>query len=192
MFQLGKNTAKWYTENDTLFKVNIKNNKYLVHKNFRQISFKPYYDIDLCDDPNFFVTQKMSEADVPLSGLVNSKEEPVIPNEYSGVKLNPSDSLIMLCGAGVRLNSEDHVFDYSGKKIQSYHHHIDLATKHFIVFKVFEPKEHFIIYNIETKEEKELIADEIKYHEHDNALIRIKNIWWVLNLKTGEKTELKK
>ena len=192
VFLLGKSTFKQYTENDTVFKVSVKNKKYLVRKNFKQLTFGNYHDIDLCDDPNFYVTQVLNEADVPLFGLTNTKGETIIAHEYSGIKLNPFDSLIMVCGASTRNNSEDYVFDYTGKKISSHRHHIDLATKKHILFKVFEPKEHYLEHNTETKEEKELVADEVKFYKTEEILIRIKNTWYLYNLATKEKTEFKK
>jgi len=191
VFQLTKSTVNQYTENDTLFKVKVNKYMYLVSKSFKQLSFKPYYDIELCDDPGFYIAQGLNEADVPMYGLVTNKEETIIPFEYSGIKLNPIDSLVMVCGTGYGAGTEDYVFDYSGKKLQSYRHHVDLATKEYIILKSFEPKEHFISYCIETKEEKELIADEVKFYSRDFILLRIKAGWWVYNLKTQEKTELK-
>lgn len=191
VFVLAKNTFKQYTENDTLFKVSVKNKKYLIRKNFKQLTYGNYYDIDLCDDPNFYVTQVLNEADVPLFGLTNTKGETLIAHEYSGIKLNPYDSLIMVCGASTPNNSEDYVFDYSGEKIGSHRHHIDLATKKYILFKVFEPKEHYLEHNVETKEEKELVADEVKFYKTEEILIRIKNTWYLYNLITKEKTVFK-
>ena len=192
VFLFGKNTVQQYNENDTLFKVSYKNNKYLVKKDFTQLTFKEYYDIDLCDDPNYYVTQVMSEADVPLFGMVSTKEEQIIPNEFSGIKLNPVDSLVMVCEAGVRNSSEDYVYNYEGKRLRSFKHHIDLATKEFIVFKVFEPKEHFVIYKVSTAEENDLEADEVRFYNKSCILIRLKNTWWVYNPSSREKSELKK
>lgn len=191
VFQLAKSTVKHYNENDTLFKVKVKKYMYLVNKNFKQLSFKPYYDIELCDDPGFYVAQGLNEVDVPMYGLVTNKEEPIIPFDYSGIKLNPADSLVMVCGTGYGAGTEDYVFNYKGKKLMSYHHHIDMATKDYIVFKAFEPKERFFSYCIETKEEKEIVADEIKYYNGNVIRLRIKTTWWLYNLKTQEKTELK-
>jgi hypothetical protein len=191
VFQLTKSSVKHYNENDTLFKVKVKKHMYLISKSFKQLSFKPYYDIELCDDPGFYVAQGLNEVDVPMYGLITNKEETIISFEYSGIKLNPIDSLVMVCGTGYGAGTEDYVFDYKGKKLRSFRHHIDLATKEYIVFKAFEPKEHFFSYCIATKEEKELIADEIKFYNRSSILLRLKTTWWVYNLKTQEKTELK-
>ncbi|HQQ93894.1 MAG TPA: hypothetical protein PLQ93_05030 [Bacteroidia bacterium] len=192
VFLMGKNSVKYYTENDSLFKVSRKNLKYLVRKDFNQLSFGEYYDIDLADDPNYYVSQVMSEADVPLFGLITRKEDMVIPNDYSGIRMNPIDSLVMVCGAGIRAGSEDYVFSYEGKQLQAFRHHIDLATKQFIVFKLFEPKEHFVLHNRETNEEWELEADEVKYYQTPYILIRQKNEWFLYNPLKKEKSELKK
>lgn len=184
VFVLEKNTFANYTTNDTLFKVKAKNHMYLVSKNFKQLSYKPYVDIDLCDEPGFYVAQDLNEVDVPMHGLINSKEDIIIPFKYSGVKVNPDDSLVMVCGTGYGAGAEDYVFDYSGKKINSNRHHIDLATKNYIVLKLFDPIEKFIIYCNESKEETELLADETKYYSGDKILIRIKTEWYIYDLKT--------
>jgi len=187
VFVLEKNTVPNYNYNDTLFKVKAKNHMYLVNKNFKQLSYKPYVDIDVCDEPGFYVAQDLNDVDVPMYGLVNVKEKLIIPFNYSGIKVNPSDSLVMVCGTGYGAGAEDYVFNYDGKKINSHRHHIDLATKNYIVLKLFEPVEKYMCYSIETKEEYELVADEVNYFEGDEIRIRIKSEWYIYNLKTKEK-----
>jgi hypothetical protein len=191
VFQLTKNSIKHYTENENIFKVKFKNTMYLINKEFKQLSFKPYFDIDLCDDPGFYVAQGLNDADVPMFGLITVKEEVIIPFNYSGIKINPADSLVMVCGTGYGAGSEDYVFDYRGKKLQSYRHHIDLATKEYIVFKVFEPQEQYVSLCIATKEEKKIQADEIKYYVGNTIRLKLGTGWWLYNLESGEKSELK-
>lgn len=191
VFQLGKNSVQQYTEDDSVFKVKVKNRMYLVHKSFKQLTFKNYTEINLCDEPGFYVAQGLNEVDVPMYGLITTREEMIIPFQYSGIKVNPSDSLIMVCGTGYGAGTEDYVFDYKGKRLQTYKHHVDLATKEFIVFKVFEPREQFLCYHIETKEEKPLEAEEIRFYKENSVRMRTGSTWWIYNLKTGEKTELK-
>lgn len=187
VFQLLKQTVKDYTANDSVFKVSCRNKKYLVRKNFRQLTFKPYIDIDLCDDPGFYVAQDLNDADVPMYGLINRREELIIPFQYAGLRLNPSDSLVMVCGTGYGAGAEDFVFDYSGKKKFTYRHHIELATKDYILFKIFEPKEHFIVYELAKKQENGLEADEVLYYKGKEIRMRIRNDWWLYNLENGEK-----
>jgi catabolite regulation protein CreA len=129
----------------------------------------------------------MDESETVLSGLVDVREKEVTPCLYSHIRINPVDSLIMCCSAGVRENSDDDIFNYEGKKIGSYRRHVEMATKKFIIHRIFEPKEHFLIYNIETKTEKNLQASEVHFFENDEILIRIKDDWYVYDLLTDHK-----
>lgn len=187
VFQLLKQSVKDYTSNDSVFKVSYRNKKYLVRKDFKQLTFKPWMDIDLSDDPGFYVAQDLNEVDVPMYGLLNRREEQIIPFQYAGLRLNPSDSLVMVCGSGYGAGAEDYVFDYSGKKKFTFRHHIELATKDYIIFKIFEPKEHFIIYELANKQENGLEADEVLYYKGKEIRMRLRNEWWLYNLENGEK-----
>jgi hypothetical protein len=91
----------------------------------------------------------------------------------------------------VRINADDEVFDYNGKKIIGTHRHIDLATKHFLIHKIYEPKEYYIFYNISTKEEKIIHADEVKLFEHDEILLREKKDWYLYDLNSNTKKSYK-
>lgn len=191
VFSFGKTTLKQFRNNTPVFVAGVKGKKYLVDKDFRQLTFKGYHDINPCADPGFYVTQFMNEGDVILTGLVNSREEEVIPHQYSNIKINPNDSVIIACSAGVRSNADDDIFDYAGKKKEGSHRHIDMATRNFLIHQIFEPKDYFIIYNIKTKEEKNLNADEVQFFEHDEILIRIKHDWFVYDMNTHQRKPFK-
>lgn len=187
VFPLSKTTVKQYSDNSPFFTVTSKNKKYILYKNFQQLTFRGYYDISLSPDPKFYYTSFINEGDIVLAGLTNEREEEVIPHQYSTIKITTSDSLIVACSAGVRRNAEDEVFDYEGKRVLGTMRHIDLATKHFLIHKFFEPKEYYLIYNISNKEEKKLIADEIGFYQHDEILIRLKDEWYIYDLITNQK-----
>lgn len=191
VFSLTKNTVIQFIENPDYFVVGVKNKKHLIDRNFKQITFRGYYDINFCADPNFLVTKISNDGVTVYTGLLNFKEEQIIPYQYSEIKINPIDSLIIGCSAGIRTSTEDDVFDYTGKKIGVYRKHVDMATKNFVIHKLFEPKEYYIVYNIQTKEEKNLNADEIRVHKNDELMIRIKNNWFIYNMINGEKTSYK-
>jgi hypothetical protein len=91
----------------------------------------------------------------------------------------------------VRPNADDDIYDYSGKRIESYHRHVELATRNFIIHKLFEPKEHYVIYNIKSREEIKLAADEVQHGIHDEILVRIKNDWYLYDLNTNTKKPTK-
>lgn len=189
VFSLGKNTVAQYTENSGVFVASAKGKRFLIDKNFNQLTLKGYHDISTSVDPNFYIVQQTNEAEEVRTGLIDVKENEIIPYAYASIKINPVDSLIVGCTAGLGGSGEDDVYDYSGKKKDSYHRHVELATKHFVIQKVFEPKEHYILYNVKTKEEKPLNASEIHFFEQDQILAKIKGDWYVYDLLTNEKTE---
>lgn len=191
VFSFNKNTILQYCGNSFYFTAGTKSKKFLVDKDFRQITFRGYYDIQRCEERKFYIAQVMNEAEMVVTGVLNEREEVLIPYDYTSVKLNTSDSLIVACSAGLRLKTEDDVYNYEGKKLISSHRHVDLATKNFLVNRIFEPKEYYIVYNIRTHEEKTLYADEVAWYKGDEILIRTKRDWFIYNLASGEKRPFK-
>jgi len=189
VFGLNKNTVEQYRENPEAFTVSSNNKKYLVDKNLKQLTFKPYHNIKRSIDPNFYNIEVSEENNVVYAGLIDKNEKEIIPHQFSSIKINPVDSLIYGCRAGLVDNYYDDVFDYSGKKIESYHKHVELPVKNYIIHKVYEPKESYLIYNIKSKQELPLKADEVHFYEQDQLLIRIKNDWYVYDLLTNTKKE---
>ncbi len=190
VFSLSKNSVKELYEEKNYFIVTTKNKKYLINKNFNQLTFKGYTTISLCTNPNFLIVEQKQDGGELLSGLINLKEEIIIDYNYSGIKVNTIDSLIVGCSAGVRVGADDDVYDYSGKKVGNYKRHIDIATKKFIIHKIFEPNEYYIVYNIETKQDVVLNASEIKLHNAYEILIKLRSEWFIYNLTTNEKKSL--
>lgn len=190
VFAYTKHSLKQYIGNSPFFVVSTKDKKKnLLTKSFKQLTFNGYYDINPSPDPGFYFTHFMNEGDIILAGLVNDREEEIVPANYSTIKINTSDSLIIACSAGVRINADDEVFNYNGKKLLGTFRHLDFATKNFLIHKIFEPKEYYIFYNMASREEKTIMADEVKLLEHDTLLIRQKNDWYVYDLKTNQKTK---
>lgn len=185
-FSLYKNTYEQLNENILGFVVYINDKKYLIDTAFLQLTFEGYYNIKFSADPNFYIAELKDENENIFTGLINLQEKVIVPFNYSNIKLNTSDSLIITCTSGVGEIIEDVIFNYKGKKIIGFEQHIEMATKNYIIYKLFEPKDHFMIYNIKTKEEKNLKADEIKFYNRDDILIRINNNWCVYDLKTNK------
>ncbi|PBQ32547.1 hypothetical protein CNR22_12450 [Sphingobacteriaceae bacterium] len=190
VFALNKNVVKAYNDNRQYFTVTMKGKKNLVYKNFQQLTFKGYHEIGFAADKKFYQTSIINEGDIVLAGLMNEREEEIIPHRYSIIKMNTNDSLLVACSAGVRFNAEDEVFDYTGKKIIGTFRHIDMATRNFLIHKIFEPKEYYVLYNIKTKEEKTIHAEEIKFYDHDIILVHQKNDWYSYDLNTNIKTKI--
>jgi len=191
VFTLTKSMVRHYNTAHPFFSVSVKGRKHLVSRDFKQLTFKGYSEISLSPDPNYYIVQEQTDYGATLVRLIDLNEEQVIPFDYSSIRINPYDSLIICCSAGLRPNGSDDVFNYNGKKIDSYHRHVELATKHFIVHKLYEPKEYYIIYNISTKEEQNLSADEVLPSVHDEILIRLKNDWYLYDLNTHQKKPFK-
>ncbi len=192
VFTLGKTTIKQYNDDPNYFVVSSKNKKYLVNKNFEQQTFKGYTEVFITGEPKFFIAEIKNDAGMSYAGLINSEEELVVPFKYSGIKINPKDSLIVGCSAGVGNNGDDDIYDYTGKKINSSKRHIDMATKNFIIHKIFEPKEYYIAVNLKTKEETNFNAEDLVPFDKDDVLIKIKAEWYVYNLVTKQKKPYKK
>jgi hypothetical protein len=189
VFNLSKHAVELYNDNPHHFVASAKGKRFLIDKELNQLTFKGYYDISTSVDPNFYITKQMDENEVIHAGVIDTKENEVVPYLYTSIKINPVDSLIMGCTAGLTNASEDDIYLYSGKKRDSYHRHVELATKHYVIQKILEPKEHFVIYNCITKEEKNLQASEVHFFEQDQLLIKWKGDWYVYDLLTDQKTE---
>lgn len=192
VFSLGKTSVNQYNDNSKYFVISSKGKKYLADKDFNQSVFKGYNEIILTGEPNLIITEIKNDGGMVYAGLINLKEEQIIPYKYSGIKINPKDSLIVGCSAGVGNNGDDDIYDYSGKKISSSKRHIDMATKHFIIHKIFDPKEYYILINLKTKEETNFTADELIPSEKDEVLLRVKTEWFVFNLESKQRKPYKK
>jgi hypothetical protein len=192
VFSLGKNSVKQFNEDQKFFIVGSKSKKYLVNKDFSQVTFKGYHEIYPTTEPKLFITEIKNEAGIIYTGLINFNEEQLIPFNYSGIKVNNIDSLIICCSAGLGGSGEDDIYDYSGKKISSYRRHIDMATKNFVIHKIFEPKEYYILLNVKSKEETIFNAEEIVPFEKDEILMRVKSDWFIFNLETKGRKPYKK
>jgi len=188
IFSLHKNSVSQYLNNNNYMTVAVKNHKHLVYKNFTQITSKGYDEIYFSSEPEFLIAENKNEGNALLSGLINKKEEEIIPFVFSHIKVNSRDSLIIACTTGQGPNSEDDVFNYKGEKIAAYKKHIELATKEFIVHKIYSPKEYLIIYNIKTKEEKVEYAQEIYLYKEEELLMMNEGHWFLYDMKTHKKS----
>jgi hypothetical protein len=186
LFSYNKQSVRQFTENPSFFTVSAKNKKYLVDKEFKQVTFNGYYDISAAPEQGFLVAQS-NETGTALTGLINLREEPVIPYQYTDIRFNTIDSLIIACSAGVREGSEDDIYNYEGKKLSAHRRHVDMATKNFVIYKLYEPKERYIINNLATREETVLYAEELKAMGPDELLVRIKNDWFIYDMLTHQK-----
>jgi hypothetical protein len=192
IFSLHKYTPGNYMGNGNIMTVEVGNMKNLVDKDFKQITSKGYDEVYFSPDPAFIIAGRKNEGHTLLMGLVNLKEDEIIPLRYSGVKLNTKDSLIIACTAGLGSNSEDDIFNYEGKKLSSSHRHIELATKTYIVHRIFVPKEYLLIVNLKTKEERQEVAEEVRMHTDNEILMMNEGHWFTYDITTHKKKAYKK
>ncbi len=188
IFHLGKHTVSQFQNKNNYMTVAVKNQKHLIYKDFTQVTSKGYEDVYFSSEREFLVIEKRTEGNTILSGLINRKEEEVIPCIFSHVKVNSRDSLIIACTTGQGANSEDDIFNYKGEKIAAYKKHVEIATKDFIVHKIFSPREYLIVVNLKTKEEKIEYATEVFLYKGDDVLMMNEDHWFIYNVITHKKT----
>jgi hypothetical protein len=188
-FGLSKNALTELTNFGDYFVATYKNNKYLLAKNFNQLTFKEYTGIALSNHPNYLFIEEKTESGSTVLGIINKQEEVIVKPGYSNIKINTFDSLIIACSAGTSINGDDDVYNYLGKKMITFKRHIDMATKNYIVHKIFTPNTYYIILNLNTNEEKTLNAEEVKLYSSNHLLIRTNNDWFIYNLISNQKSK---
>jgi hypothetical protein len=187
VFSLGKSMVKNMNDSSHYFTVSQKGKKHFLTKDFEQLTFKGYYDVMLSKVPGFYLAWQMNEVETVFCGLIDKEEHVVVPFLYSDIRVNSIDSLIMACSAGVRESADDDIYDFSGKKAASYHRHVELATREFIIHKLVAVKDDYIIYDLAKAEEKPLHAEEVQPFSSHEILVRIKHEWYLYDMKTGQK-----
>jgi hypothetical protein len=156
--------------------------KYAVDNNFKQIIFTGYDEIIPLSIKDHYMVENKTTGASYLNGVVDKNEKMLIPMEYTHIKSNPFDTLFITCTAQIRINGQDDVYNLEGKKIYSYNRHVDNATKNFIIHKVFEPTEHYIILDLKSNKEKNIFAEDITYLGNDMVNIKIKGKYNKCNL----------
>ncbi len=181
-FNFNKNAVTAYTNNKNYIVVGSKDKKYVVDNKLKQITFTGYDEIIPLSIKDHFLVETKTPASSYLDGVIDINEKLIIPMEYAHIKSNPFDTLFIGCTAQIKLMGNDDVFDLTGKKIHAFNRHIDNATKNFIIHKVFEPREYFIIYDLNTKKEKTINAEDITYLGNDIVNIKIKGKYYKSSL----------
>lgn len=188
IFSLGRNAVKQYSHTGKVMTVSSKGLKHLVGKDFKQITFKGYYNIEEVEGAPFFRCETQSESEAVYSGVVSREERILVPFMYSSISVNTDDSLIIGCTAGFRGNDE--VYDYFGRKVAGSPRHIAQASRQVLIEKnPGEPRRYFVFHRA-TSRTTELEADEILLNQ-EKVEFRKKKSWYSLNAATGEKITIK-
>jgi len=181
-FNYNKNVFNYYTNNKDYIVVSARDKKYIVTNQFQQISFTGYDEIIPLSITNHFLIETKTVGSAYLNGVMDATEKIIVPMEYTHIKSNPFDTLFIGCTAQIRVNGEDDVLDITGKKVHTFHRHIDNATKNFIIHKIFEPHEYYVIYDLATKKERIVEAEDITYLGNDVVNIKYKGKFYKSSL----------
>jgi hypothetical protein len=191
VFSLTKAGVRQLNENSAYFTANQKGKKHLVTKNFRQLTHKGYEDVSVSPDPLFYLAWQKNEMETVFAGVIDTTEKVIVPFQYAVVKVNTEDSIILACSSGVRDNADDDLYNYRGKRIESARRHVEWATRNFLVHKLYEPREHLVIYNRATHQEKEIQAEEVQAHSADEILLKHGSEWFLYDMNKNLKKPYK-
>ena len=188
IFSLGRHAVSQYSHTGNVMAVSAKGVRNLVTKDFRQLTFKGYYNVEAVDGADFFRCERQSESEAVYCGIMTKEERQLVPFLYSSIAVNPADSLIIGCTAGFKGN--DDVYDFYGRKVAGSTRHIAEATRKVLVEKnPGEPGKYFVV-NRATGKVTETDADELVLRSGE-VVLRKKKTWYRLNPATGEKEILK-
>jgi hypothetical protein len=192
LFGINKNTVKQYQSSNNHFVATLAGKKYLVSKTFNVITPNPFNEIYFTQSKEFFITETKTENNAIFLGLINSENKLIIPSEYSGIKVNDKDSLIIACSSQSKVNGEDDVYNYQGKKVHSFRRHIEQATKKYIIYHIFEPNNYFVVLNRKTNEEKPINGQNLVFIKEDTFAVKNDGNWFYFDIVKNTKTPFEK
>lgn len=181
-FTYHKKAFDYYNQYKDYVVVSARDKKYVVDRQFKQITFAGYDEIIPCSIKGHFIVENKTSSVSYLNGVIDVNEKQVVPMEYTHIKSNPFDTLFIGCTAQIKITGNDDVLDIHGKKVQTFNRHIDNASKNFIIHRVFEPHEYYIILDLKTKKEKIVHAEDITYLGNDSVNIKIKGKYFKTSL----------
>jgi hypothetical protein len=181
-FSYHKKAFEYYSQYNNYLVVSARDKKYVVDQTFKQITFNGHDEIIPSSIKDHFIIENKTMGTSYLNGVISVAEKQVVPMEYTHIRSNPFDTLFIGCTAQIKLNGNDDVLDITGKKVHSFNRHIDNASKNFIIHRVFEPHEYYIILELKTRKEKIIHAEDITYLGDDNVNIKIKGKYFKTSL----------
>lgn len=181
-----------YLSASPVFKILYQQKVWLFNKHGKQLS-EGYDNIYAADtDGRFFMTETYSERDkevVRIKGLIDSSGRTIVNCEKKHIRINAADSIIYTCSAIFNRRLSDDVFDYRGKLIYSNKNHLEFAAKDLYIYKLYEPKEVFMVAN-NTKDLYGIEGQHIYDLKHKKMLIVDRDTWVFVNLQTGKKQKV--
>lgn len=189
---VNKQSPGLYLNNNSAYVAMIGEKKYLVSKNGGTISGHGYSNLQFTKLPIFYITfTKDPKNNQEYLGLINFQNKEIIPPIYSKISFNTFDSVIYCCTAGIKFNGSDDVYNYGGGKIHSSAKHIHFATKKFVVYRLFESENSFVVFNVITGKEKSFTADFMYYLKEDIVAL-LDGDWYFYNLVTDKRYPMDK
>jgi len=183
-----------YLNDEHEFKILFNNKVYLFNKNGKQLS-TGFDNIFKSDLDIFYVTELYTELSAEIlrsKGLIDTTGKTIIKCENKHVVINREDSVIYCCSAVFNRNVSDEVYDYKGNVIYTNKNHIEFSSKHIHVYKLYDPKEIYMISDDLKKDEFGIEGEHFYYLDHSKALIVNKENWILVNLQTGKKQKVNK
>jgi hypothetical protein len=157
-FSLTKNMIADYMSAKELFAVGYAGKKFLFNKSGKQVS-GAVDNLHNTNIPTLFTYEIKEKTGQSYWGLIDENGKQIIPAAYSRIVINPKDSIIVCCTAGLKTNGSDDLFSFSGQRKSSSARHIDYAYRNFTIYKLHEPEISYIIQNNTEKKETALKAN---------------------------------
>lgn len=180
-------------EYDTIFDFNKKPLRNLVTNKSNNALFDA---VNLYNQLHFYIIEKYTKVDgerVHIQGIIDEEGKLIIPCKYKHITVNTEDSIIYCCSAVYNnYQLSDDAYNYQGKLIYTNKKHIEFSSKKIHVYKLYEPKERFIIENDVTKDSYGIEGERFKYLKNNKALVRQGSLIYVVDLLTGKKNKLDK
>lgn len=183
---VNKQTASLYLGNTNVFVASVDGKKMLVTKKGVRISTAAYDNIHFTKVPGFYSFEVGS-----VWGLMDEHAKQIIAPTYSKLSFNTYDSVIYCCTAGSKFNGMDDVYNYKGEKIHTSNKHIQCAGKNYVIYRLFESENEFIIFDLKEKKEKHVKAEYIYYLKNDTVAL-LDDDWFLYDLKTDKRSPLDK
>ncbi len=183
---VNKQSATLYFGKTDVFVAAFSGKKMLWSKKGKPLSSVKHDNINFTKVPGFYTFEEST-----VWGLMDETGKTIIGPTYSKISFNVYDSVIYCCTAGSKFNGMDDVYNYKGEKIHSSGKHIQCSGKNYVIYRLYDSENAFIIHDLKTNTEKHLKADFIYYLKEDKIAM-LSDEWYFYDLKSDKKVPLDK
>lgn len=189
---INKHIPALYLNNNHAFIALVNGKKHLVTKKGATVIRNGYDNLNFTKIPCFYTVEtKDVKTGHNYIGLLDEKGNYIIQQAYSKISINPYDSLIFCCTAGIKFNGSDDVYNYKGDKIHTSAKHIQYVSKNYAVYRLFESENSYVINDIANGKERPLKAEWVYYLQHDRLVI-LDGDWYFYDMKTDKRFPIDK